>query len=269
MAAITGSVGRNGQNRPDDVRTVQTLLSNWNHVFLYGSKCLLVNGEANASTIHEIEQFERNVLNLTPTGLVSPSTRVWDALAAGEPWTSLSWRPPQTRRGRGEAWVRRTFGDFDWTPRPATTPRQAITILGNWRRDNIQDVDVPQVNNIPTYGDRRMGNSIRFHRLAAAQLQALWAEWEHVGLLRLVIFWGGSFVPRYRTGSTTGLSNHSWGTAFDINTETNGWGVRPPGLGRPGCLLPLVPIAERHGFAWGGFFNTFDGMHFEIAEVFP
>ena len=68
---------------------------------LYGSKCLVINGEANTSTIHEIESFERNVAEPPGRrlGLVSPSTRLWDALAAGEPWTSLAWRPPQTLPG--------------------------------------------------------------------------------------------------------------------------------------------------------------------------
>jgi hypothetical protein len=267
MAVLRGSVGEFGQNQADDVRTVQMLLNHWSYVFLYGRACLVENGEANAQTVEAIRLFETNVLGLPSTGLVRPGTRVWDALAAAEPWTGMDWRPPQTRNGRGERWVRNTFGDFTWTPNPGTVPKQAITIGGTWVRDNIEAVDVPAANDLPTYGNRRTGGTIRFHRMAATQLQALWAEWAHVGLLRLVIFWGGSFVPRYRTGSTTGLSNHSWGTAFDINTETNGWGVRPPGLGKPGCLLPLVPIAERHGFAWGGFFPTFDGMHFEVAEV--
>lgn len=237
---------------------------------LFGRACLVENGQANASTIEHIQLFEHNVLGLPGPGLVMPLTRVWDALAAAEPWTSREWWPTTTRHGRGENWVRTTFTAFTWTPNPGTVPKQAIDIQGTWVRDNILDVDVPQVNNLPTYNNRRVTRTtIRFHRDAAAQLQALWAEWERVGLLQLVTFWGGSFVPRYRTGSTTGLSNHSWGTAFDINITPNAWGVRPPGLGRPGCVLPLVPIAERHGFAWGGTFPTFDGMHFEIAEVFP
>jgi hypothetical protein len=267
MVTIRGSVGHMGVNRADDVRTVQTLLNHWTFVTPYGRACLVENGEANSLTVDTIRLFERNILGLPGTGLVQPMTRVWDALAAAEPWTGPNWWPTQTRRGRGERWARDTFGDFTWTPNPGTVPKQAITIGGTWVRDNIEGVAVPQSNNLLTYGNRRTNGTIRFHRLAAAQLQALWEEWEWVGLLRLVEFWGGSFVPRYRTGSTTGLSNHSWGSAFDINTATNAWDVRPPGLGRPGCLLPLVPIAERHGFAWGGFFGTFDGMHFEVAEL--
>ena len=112
MVVLGSDVGRMCANQKADVRTVQMLLNHWNYVLPYGQVCLLENGEANATTIQAIELFERNVLGLPSTGVVRPLTRVWDALAAGEPWTDWGWRPTRTRNGRGEAWVRDNFGDF-------------------------------------------------------------------------------------------------------------------------------------------------------------
>jgi hypothetical protein len=63
------------------------------------------------------------------------------------------------------------------------------------------------------------------------------------------------------------LSNHSFGTAVDINPDTNANGSStfdmPP---------EVVDAFERHGFRWGGrykavFNSTIDPMHFEYMEI--
>jgi hypothetical protein len=35
----------------------------------------------------------------------------------------------------------------------------------------------------------------------------------------------------------------------------------------PGCLLDLVPAANKFGFYWGDHFTRRDGMHFEVAKL--
>lgn len=74
-------------------------------------------------------------------------------------------------------------------------------------------------------------------------------------------------MPRFVRGSRTTLSNHSWGTAFDINYAWNCLGALPALRGEKGSVRELVPIAHRHGFYWGGHFSRRDGMHFEVARV--
>jgi hypothetical protein len=107
---------------------------------------------------------------------------------------------------------------------------------------------------------------MQFHRLAADQLIGLWQDWEQAGLLDRILSFDGAFVPRFIRGSTKTLSNHAFGSAFDINASLNGLGVRPPLFGQRGSVRELVPIAHKWGFYWGGHFNTRpDGMHFEIA----
>ncbi len=89
-----------------------------------------------------------------------------------------------------------------------------------------------------------------------------------VGLMDRVLAWGGSYAPRFIRGSTSVLSNHAFGSAFDINVANNPLGAEPAYPTQKGCVFDLVPLAHEHGFYWGGHFaSRRDGMHFEIAEI--
>ena len=74
-------------------------------------------------------------------------------------------------------------------------------------------------------------------------------------------------MPRFVRGSRTILSNHSFGTAFDINVPWNLLGSVPALVGQKGSVRELVPIANQNGFYWGGHFPRKDGMHFSIAKL--
>lgn len=152
------------------------------------------------------------------------------------------------------------FGSFDYAPGPGGS----ITILGGWERDNITTVTIPQLQSF----EHTNSGHIRWHKAAKDQFIGLWATWDSKGLLKFVKTWGGGFVPRFQRGSTTNLSNHAFGTAFDINVEWNGLGCTPALSGETGCVRDLVGIANEHGFYWGGHFHgRRDGMHFEIAKL--
>lgn len=172
----------------------------------------------------------------------------------------------------------------NWPPKPefpplvGTTQRQSmfgrfayrvipdsggeVRILGDWGGQNIVSVAIPQLKGVE--GAPKSGN-IQFHRLAAERLQAMWAAWEKAGLVDRIVSWGGSFVPRLVRGGTS-LSNHAFGTAFDINVPWNALGTLPALVGKKGSVRELVPIANEHGFFWGGHYaKRPDGMHFEVA----
>lgn len=156
------------------------------------------------------------------------------------------------------------FGKFSYQSAPTTDNPEAIRILGDWEAKNILRVEIPQligISGAPADG------KIRFHKLGAEQLQALWQAWEDAGLLNRVKTWEGSFVPRFVRGSRTTLSNHAFGSAFDINYSWNKLGATPARLGEPGCVRELVALANQHGFYWGGHFTRLDGMHFEVAKL--
>jgi peptidoglycan hydrolase-like protein with peptidoglycan-binding domain len=155
------------------------------------------------------------------------------------------------------------FGRFDFVPDPRPDNREHIRILGTWERDNIVNVPIPQLR--AALGPRAP-TGMRFHRLAAEQLKELWADWERANLLDRILTFDGAFVPRFIRGSTTVLSNHAFGSAFDINADENPLGARPALVGQRGATRELVPLANKSGFFWGGHFGSRqDGMHFEIA----
>ncbi|KAK0039538.1 M15 family metallopeptidase [Biomphalaria pfeifferi] len=141
----------------------------------------------------------------------------------------------------------------------------AIRITDGWAGNNIVKVFIPQLIGIegaPSDG------IVFFHRAGAEQLKALFAAWQKAGLLHYVKSWAGSFVPRMVRGSKTQLSNHAFGSAFDINAAWNGLGKTPTAADKTGTVIPLVKIANEHGFFWGGHYNSRkDGMHFELAVL--
>jgi len=69
-------------------------------------------------------------------------------------------------------------------------------------------------------------------------------------------------------GSRKTLSNHAYGTAFDINAGWNPMGRTPPVVKKEGSVRRLVETANVYGFYWGGHYpNRPDGMHFEAAKI--
>ncbi len=74
----------------------------------------------------------------------------------------------------------------------------------------------------------------------------------------------GMLCCRLVVGSTSSISNHSWGTAVDLTVE----GVldkRGDNKAQVG-LIKIHPIFNRHGFYWGAAFPTEDSMHFEASD---
>ena len=153
----------------------------------------------------------------------------------------------------------------------------AIKLLNNFEK-NIGLVLVPQLEGINDVRTDALQNSgakfngkLKFFKPAHAQLLAAFAEIEKAGLKKRLVSIAGSFNARLQKKKNGGFvqtpSNHSFGTAFDINSDTNPQGKKPPAVGQPGSVRELVPIFEKHGFRWGGLFQTPDGMHFEVSKI--
>jgi hypothetical protein len=156
-----------------------------------------------------------------------------------------------------------TFGGpFEWKHKPVPGSKENIVILGNWEKENIVRVEVPQLRMVP-------GNftAMRLNKRVVKQTLALWAAWEKAGLLPKILSWEGAFNARLIRGSTTSLSNHAYGSSFDINYHWNGLNKTPARAGTKGSVRELVPLAHKHGFFWGGNFSRLDGMHFEVCKI--
>ena len=165
---------------------------------------------------------------------------------------------------KGNAAKQRIFGPLTFVGAPIVGNPENIKITNNFVKQNIVTVKIPQLKSI----NGRDG--MDFHKLGAAQLAKLWKDWEKAGLLHQILSFDGSFVPRFVRGKANEgiLSNHSFGSAFDINFLFNKLGVVPALVGQKGSVRELVPIANDNGFYWGGHFDTrLDGMHFEIAKI--
>jgi hypothetical protein len=72
--------------------------------------------------------------------------------------------------------------------------------------------------------------------------------------------YAGCYYPRFIAGSSK-LSNHSFGTALDLNVPGNQRGT----VGE--MDRGIVAIFKKWGFAWGGDWNYTDPMHFEVVQI--
>ncbi|HEY3739588.1 MAG TPA: M15 family metallopeptidase [Bryobacteraceae bacterium] len=178
------------------------------------------------------------------------------------------WEPPRSTVltaisgtvGRGNA-----FGTFTYVDDTSGDP-DGIRITGGWESANIGMVQVPGLAGLNSRG------GMQFYKKCHRQLQGLWGDWVKYGMRRHILTFDGSFNPRYMRKAShipDHLSNHAWGTAFDINAKWNPLGTPPVHLGTHGSVMDLVEIAHKWGFYWGGHFGShrWDGMHFEVAKI--
>ena len=74
----------------------------------------------------------------------------------------------------------------------------------------------------------------------------------------------GMLCCRFVRGSSSAISNHSWGCAIDLTLEGK-LDFRGDGKAQAG-LRAIHPIFNAHGFYWGAAFRTEDAMHFEVSR---
>lgn len=190
---------------------------------------------------------------------------------------SLSW--PPVPAGPPQPTAKHTtdlFTGFNFRHTPTATNREHIDILDGWVEQNIVELHIPQLDKCMFAAGRRHvrrdRGTIHCHRLAAPAFLKLFERWEDAGLTDRILTCAGAFNARLKRGATVpkpaNLSNHSWGTAIDLNAWENPLGHTPVGVGARGCVRELVDIANGLGFYWGGHFaGRPDGMHFELAQL--
>ena len=163
----------------------------------------------------------------------------------------------------GNSTREKIFGKIEYVARPTRTNPEGIVITNNFESQNIIKVNLPALSKA-TNG---AFTSMRWHKDCDYQLVKFFERLEKENLHTRILSYAGAYFPRFIRGSRSQISNHSWGTAFDINVPENGLGKVPALMGQKGCVRELVPIANECGFFWGGHFTRMDGMHFEIAKI--
>lgn len=175
------------------------------------------------------------------------------------------------------------FGSFTFERHPVPGNPEAVTIDQAWTRANLVSVRIPQLpvpaGSTAPRPPAPAGRSATIHKLARLPLLALWAAWEREGLLHEPVPFNGAWVARFKRQSGTeaerarkcvilgpaALSNHAWGTAFDIFAQ-----ALP--LGRP-CtpghrMIAMAAVAKQLGWEWGGDYkNRPDPMHLELVRL--
>jgi hypothetical protein len=84
-------------------------------------------------------------------------------------------------------------------------------------------------------------------------------------LVYRVLRTAGMHCARYVRGSTTNISNHSWGTAIDLTIDgfLDARGDEQIPLG----LHLIAGIFNANGWFWGAGFTTEDAHHFEAGSA--
>ncbi|MET3604915.1 hypothetical protein ABIC99_002739 [Sphaerotilus sulfidivorans] len=250
---LLASVGFQATNRAADVALVQRLL------LRRGYRVGLVDGICGDRTRAAIRTFQQGFLSV-PDGRVDPGGTTWRHLQEKRPaptrdggsLTRLVALPPRNSVNNGLV---------------AANNAYMVQKLGQPRSQygvDCQPVTDPRLKrNIRT----EMVGPLRVTGLVPA-LQNLRTVVEEIRTLQPDIHAGlgtaGMLCCRYVRGSTTAISNHSWGTAIDvkINGELDDY---RDGLVQYGLTL-IAPIFNRHGWYWGVTFSREDGMHFEASR---
>lgn len=156
------------------------------------------------------------------------------------------------------------FGHIAYRAAPTERNPERIVITNGWRK-NLTRVVVPELRSV--YGAPQSGR-VTVHKDVAGPLKELFAAWRQAGLDSLILSWAGLWCARFVRGSRSRLSNHSYGSAFDINATWNLLGCTPALVGELGSVRKLVPIANELGWwcglhGWPPHYDRLDGMHFE------
>jgi hypothetical protein len=250
---------------PIEVGSTGDAVKRW-QTFLVGQGARIVaDGVFGPRTLEATKAWQRGA-GVVATGVVDEATL--DAARArglGEVHES-DWPPPPSFPPLVTNMERaRVFGSFAYVPSPVPSNPEGIRITDGWDRLNIVSVVIPQISTLQ--GGPKDGR-VQFHKLVAERAKQLFAKWEELGLLSKLLTWGGSWAPRFVRGSNVNLSNHAFGTAFDVNVAWNMLGAVPAAVGTTGSVRELVGSANDLGFYWGGHFkDRVDGMHFELARL--
>ena len=292
-ATLQGSVGLNGLNSRADVVTVQQLLTR------AGMRLGLVDGRCGPKTISAIVHYQRGFLR-QPDGLVEPGATTWRHLTGGAAAAQTASATPirhvpavRTPTRVGPPPIAGGFTPAQNTappPRASNSATGFTTLLPRPERTTLNKGLTAASNRIllAKYGSPRENFSQQDQPITNAKLKAMMTT-ESVGPFRAYglrpavaslrdvmsdvqrampdlyssLSSAGMTVVRNVRGSSTSISNHSWGTAIDL--KINGkLDVRGDNKVYHGLTL-LAPFFNARGWYWGAAFRTEDAMHFECS----
>jgi len=155
--------------------------------------------------------------------------------------------------------VNRSYGQFRY--RDLSGGR--IEVDPQWIAANIVTITLPGLN-----------RQVEVHRNAADNFIKAFTyikngtatvNGKQVSLLSLIKTMDGTWVTRHvNWNSSRGLSNHSWGTAIDINAANHFRYVNPSSEPNDPNLILWENAFRPAGFSWGNSYS--DSMHYELLD---
>ena len=268
-------VGLGGTNFKDDTIKVQRRL------VAKGYSLGTVDGLCGRRTIAAIVSFQGTFLR-KPDGLIGPDGPTWQRLnsaaAAKSAPPVLKGMPPlpvaPPKPPVPQAKLVGKFTDFVPAP-PKNTINIGLTPTSNklmfsklgTPRENFSADCLPVTNK--ALKDRLALDTIGPFRVtglkpAVESLKLVFGDIrQKLPDMYNVLGTAGMLCCRYVRGSSTSISNHSWGTAIDL-TINGVLDKRGDGKVQTGLVL-LAPLFNARGWYWGAGFPTEDGMHFETS----
>jgi peptidoglycan hydrolase-like protein with peptidoglycan-binding domain len=263
--SLQSSVGRGGTNRAADVAIVQRLLLARGFARLGDA-----DGVCGKNTIEAIVDFQKGFLR-RPDGRIDPGGASWRALAGTYSGVGTTTAPDSAPAPSPGSLTRNV-------PRPApesinqglrpVSNRRMLELFGDPRGGDYSTQCQPPT--LPRMRRNMVLDSVGPFRVtglvpAVLSLKAVLIDVraEQPAVYR-ALGTAGMLCCRWVRGSSTSISNHSWGTAIDLTLD----GVLDvQGNDRVQYGLTLIaPIFNRHGWFWGAAFRTEDAMHFEASQ---
>ena len=257
---ISASVGRGGVNRAADVAIVQELLIARGYTFIGAA-----NGVCGAATVRAILAYQAGYLR-NPDGVIDPGGRTWRNLSASFSGTTTT--PTPSDAGALTRPVPRPAPGTVNIGLSAVSNGHMLSmlgepLLGGGYTAQCQTPTQPRLRRnlvTDTIGPFRVTGLVP----AVLSLKDVMTDIaaEQPAAYR-ALGTAGMLCCRLVRGSTSAISNHSWGTAIDLtlNGVLDAYGDDKVQHG----LTLIAPIFNRHGWYWGAVFRKEDSMHFEAS----
>jgi len=138
-----------------------------------------------------------------------------------------------------------------------------IEVDPNWIAQNIVTITLPGLNQKVQVNKAAAPNFIQAFNYIKNGTAVI--NGKQVPLLSLIHTMDGTFVTRHvNWNPAKGLSNHSWGTAIDINAADHFRYVNPAGEPYDPNVILWEKAFKPAGFSWGNRYS--DSMHYELIK---
>jgi hypothetical protein len=271
---IQNSVGKQGRNNVDDVVIVQHLL------LQQGLAIGRADGQCGLRTLAGITTFQSGFL-LHPDGLIDPGGKTLQRLnmigfkpvksnnvapAVTSPYVIKQVVPSEITGSITRLVRRSSLGPLN-IGLTAVSNSYMIEKLGKPRESFSADCQPVTNAKLKKYIQTASVGPFKVTGLTPA-VESLRIIMNEISTKHPDIYTAlgsaGMLCCRYVRGSTTSISNHSWGNAIDLTLK----GVldkRGDGMVQYG-LTVIAPIFNSHNWFWGASFPTEDAMHFEVSR---